>query len=182
MQTLVIRFLTVSDLRPDGQRTVFFELNGQPREVSVRDRSQRSSPVAKETANPGHRGHVGAPTPGMVTTVTVEQGQVVEQNQKLLVLEAMKMQSPRSMRRSRAAWRGCWSSRVRPSKRRSSSSSSSDLGEAPRPFQPPSSLAWSSSRFSREVSARGRALFPAGRFPLSWPAGPPKIGRVRFLD
>jgi pyruvate carboxylase len=29
----------------------------------------------------------------MVTTVTVEQGQVVEQNQKLLVLEAMKMQS-----------------------------------------------------------------------------------------
>jgi pyruvate carboxylase len=29
----------------------------------------------------------------MVTTMTVEQGQVVEQNQKLLVLEAMKMQS-----------------------------------------------------------------------------------------
>jgi pyruvate carboxylase len=92
-KTLVIRFLTVSDVRPDGQRTVFFELNGQPREVSVRDRSQRSSAVAKEAADPGHRGHVGAPTPGMVTTVTVEQGQVVEQNQKLLVLEAMKMQS-----------------------------------------------------------------------------------------
>jgi pyruvate carboxylase len=92
-KTLVIRYLTVSDLRPDGQRTVFFELNGQPREVSVGDRSQPSSRVAKETADPGHRGHVGAPTPGMVTTVTVEQGQVVEQNQKLLVLEAMKMQS-----------------------------------------------------------------------------------------
>ena len=92
-KTLVIRFLTVSDLRPDGQRTVFFELNGQPREVSVRDRSQVSLHVAKETAHPSHRGHVGAPTPGMVTTVTVEQGQVVEQNQKLLVLEAMKMQS-----------------------------------------------------------------------------------------
>jgi pyruvate carboxylase len=92
-KTLVVRFLTVSDLRPDGQRTVFFELNGQPREVSVRDRSQRSSPVSKEPADPSQRGHVGAPTPGMVTTVTVEQGQVVEQHQKLLVLEAMKMQS-----------------------------------------------------------------------------------------
>jgi pyruvate carboxylase len=92
-KTLVIRFLTVSELRPDGQRTVFFELNGQPREVSVRDRSQRTTRAAKEMADASHRGHVGAPTPGMVTTVTVEQGQVVEQNQKLLVLEAMKMQS-----------------------------------------------------------------------------------------
>jgi len=92
-KTLVIRFLTVSDLRPDGQRTVFFELNGQPREVSVRDRSQRTSGPVKETADPSHRGHVGAPTPGMVTTVTVAAGQVVEQNQKLLILEAMKMQS-----------------------------------------------------------------------------------------
>ncbi len=92
-KTLVIRFLTVSELRPDGQRTVFFELNGQPREVSVRDRSQRTSRAATEMADPTHRGHVGAPTPGMITTVTVEPGQVVEQNQKLLVLEAMKMQS-----------------------------------------------------------------------------------------
>jgi pyruvate carboxylase len=92
-KTLVIRFLTVSDLRPDGQRTVFFELNGQPREVSVRDRSHRTTRPTKEMVDPSHRGHVGAPTPGMVTTVTVEQGQVVEQNQKLLVLEAMKMQS-----------------------------------------------------------------------------------------
>ncbi len=92
-KTLVIRFLTVSDLRPDGQRTVFFELNGQPREVSVRDRSHRPTRAATEMADPTHRGHGGAPTPGMVTTVAVGQGQVVEQNQKLLVLEAMKMQS-----------------------------------------------------------------------------------------
>jgi pyruvate carboxylase len=92
-KVLVIRFLTVSDLRPDGQRTVFFELNGQPREVTVRDRSQRTTRAAREMADPSHRGQVGAPTPGMVTTVAVEQGQTVEQNQKLLVLEAMKMQS-----------------------------------------------------------------------------------------
>jgi pyruvate carboxylase len=92
-KVLVIRFLTVSDLRPDGQRTVFFELNGQPREVTVRDRSQRTTRAAREMADPSHRGQVGAPTPGMVTTVAVEPGQTVEQNQKLLVLEAMKMQS-----------------------------------------------------------------------------------------
>ena len=34
-----IKFLTVGEPHPDGTRTVFFELNGQPREVVIRDRS-----------------------------------------------------------------------------------------------------------------------------------------------
>ena len=38
-KTLVIKFLTVGEPHPDGNRTVFFELNGQPREVNVRDKS-----------------------------------------------------------------------------------------------------------------------------------------------
>ena len=38
-KTLIIKFLTVGEPHPDGTRTVFFELNGQPREVNVRDRS-----------------------------------------------------------------------------------------------------------------------------------------------
>jgi pyruvate carboxylase len=90
---IVVKFLTAGELRPDGQRTMFFELNGQPREVSIRDASQKVSGVVKEMADPSHRGHIGAPTPGVVTTVAVEQGQSVEEGQKLLVLEAMKMQS-----------------------------------------------------------------------------------------
>jgi pyruvate carboxylase len=92
-KTLVVKFLTVGELRSDGQRTVFFELNGQPREVSVLDKSRRTSAPAKELASPSHTGHIGAPTPGVVTAVAVEQGQVVEEGQKLLILEAMKMQS-----------------------------------------------------------------------------------------
>ena len=35
-KTLVIKFLTISEPNPDGRRTVFFELNGQPREAVVR--------------------------------------------------------------------------------------------------------------------------------------------------
>jgi pyruvate carboxylase len=92
-KTLVIKFLTVGEMRPDGQRTVFYELNGQPREVSVRDTSQKVTALAREMADPKYSGHVGSPTPGLVTTVAVEQGQLVEKGQKLLVLEAMKMQS-----------------------------------------------------------------------------------------
>src|SRR5690606_37094408 len=81
------------EAHPDGRRTVFFELNGQPREVTVPDRSLKTAERAKEMASPQHPGHIGAPTPGVVTAITVETGQAVEAGQKLLVLEAMKMQS-----------------------------------------------------------------------------------------
>jgi pyruvate carboxylase len=42
-KTLLIKFLTFGDPREDGTRTVFFELNGQPREVAVLDRSLKAS-------------------------------------------------------------------------------------------------------------------------------------------
>ncbi|HEY8716077.1 MAG TPA: pyruvate carboxylase, partial [Candidatus Acidoferrum sp.] len=40
-KSLIIKFLTISEPHPDGTRTLFFELNGQPREVNVRDRALR---------------------------------------------------------------------------------------------------------------------------------------------
>ena len=40
-KTLIIKYLTISDPHEDGTRTVFFELNGQPRSVTVRDDSLR---------------------------------------------------------------------------------------------------------------------------------------------
>ncbi|HVT49392.1 MAG TPA: pyruvate carboxylase [Vicinamibacterales bacterium] len=92
-KTIVVKFLTVGELRPDGQRIVFFELNGQPREVIVPDLSQKPTTAPRDVADPNQLGQIGAPTPGVVTTVAVEQGQTVTVGQKLLVLEAMKMQS-----------------------------------------------------------------------------------------
>src|SRR5207237_633195 len=49
-KTLIIKFLTVGDPHEDGKRTVFFELNGQPREVLVQDRSlgPGSGPVRRK--------------------------------------------------------------------------------------------------------------------------------------
>jgi pyruvate carboxylase len=92
-KTMIVKFLTTSDAHPDGTRTLFFELNGQPREVNVRDRSlrvvQRSHPKA-DAANPGH---VGAPTAGLISSVAVQGNHAVERGAKLLTLEAMKMQS-----------------------------------------------------------------------------------------
>jgi len=92
-KVLIIKFLTVSDPQPDGTRTVFFELNGQPREVSIRDSSRKAAVPARDKADPAIPGHVGAPIPGAVSSVSVDIGQKVEKGDRLLVLEAMKMQS-----------------------------------------------------------------------------------------
>ncbi|HVY91213.1 MAG TPA: biotin/lipoyl-containing protein, partial [Bryobacteraceae bacterium] len=92
-KTLVVKFLAVSEPHPDGTRTVFFEINGQPREVDIRDRSLQSSVAARVKADPGNPGQVGAPLPGLVTAVAVNQGATVKKGDKLLVIEAMKMQS-----------------------------------------------------------------------------------------
>lgn len=92
-KTLVVKFLTVSEPHPDGMRTVFFELNGQPREIMVRDRSLRAEAPAHPKINPSEPGHVGSPSPGVITNVFVQLNQKIDKGEKLLMLEAMKMQS-----------------------------------------------------------------------------------------
>ena len=62
---MIVKFLTISDAHPDGTRTLFFELNGQPREVNVRDRSLRVVERSHPKADPADPGHVGAPTAGL---------------------------------------------------------------------------------------------------------------------
>jgi biotin carboxyl carrier protein len=83
----------VGEPHPDGTRTVFFELNGQPREVTVRDRSLEVKAAAAPKADPNQPGEIGAPIPGVVSTVAVEMNQTIEKGDQLLVMEAMKMQS-----------------------------------------------------------------------------------------
>ncbi|MCA9136936.1 MAG: biotin/lipoyl-binding protein, partial [Planctomycetales bacterium] len=90
---LIIKFLTVGQPHPDGSRTVFFELNGQPREVSVLDKSLEPETKAAVKADPRDDNQVAASMPGMVITVAVSEGDKVKEGQKLMVLEAMKMET-----------------------------------------------------------------------------------------
>jgi pyruvate carboxylase len=92
-KTLVVKLLTVSDAHPDGTRTIFFELNGQPREVTIRDNALKAAVQARPKAEPGELGQVGSPIPGAISSIVVEVGQQVKKGDRLLVLEAMKMQS-----------------------------------------------------------------------------------------
>ena len=92
-KTLIVRYVTMSDAHEDGTRTVFFELNGQPRPIRVADRSQVAKHPPKRKAEPGNLAHVGAPMPGTVVTVPVHVGQAVHRGDVLLTLEAMKMET-----------------------------------------------------------------------------------------
>ena len=92
-KTLIIKFLTISEPHADGTRTVFFELNGQPRDVSVVDRSLEAVASRVAKADPADPKQVGAAMPGMVVTVAVKAGDKVAKGQKLFTLEAMKMET-----------------------------------------------------------------------------------------
>jgi pyruvate carboxylase len=92
-KTLIVRYVTTGETHEDGTRTVFFELNGQPRSVQVRDRSQVAKRPPRRLIEPGNIKHVGAPMPGTVVSVPVKTGQKVSKGDVLLVLEAMKMET-----------------------------------------------------------------------------------------
>ncbi|MEO6809307.1 MAG: pyruvate carboxylase, partial [Isosphaeraceae bacterium] len=92
-KTLIVKLLTVSDPHDDGKRTVFFELNGQPREIVVVDRSLASSVREVPKADPSDPNQIAAPLPGLVVTIGVNPGDAVRKGQKLLTIEAMKMET-----------------------------------------------------------------------------------------
>jgi pyruvate carboxylase len=92
-KTMVVRYLTTGEARDDGTRTVFFELNGQPRDVSVADRSLEVGIRRHPKADPEDPNHVAAPMPGKISTVAVKKGQPVKEGERLLSIEAMKMET-----------------------------------------------------------------------------------------
>jgi len=92
-KTLIVRYVTTSDAHEDGTRTVFFELNGQPRPIRVADCSQVAKRPPQRKVEAGNPKHVGSPMPGTIGTVSVRGGQHLVRGDALLTLEAMKMET-----------------------------------------------------------------------------------------
>ena len=90
---LIIKYLTSGEIRPDGTKTVFFELNGQPREVVIVDRSREATMPRHPKADPDNPNHVAGPMPGKVSSVAVKKGETVKAGDRLLSIEAMKMET-----------------------------------------------------------------------------------------
>ena len=84
-KTLIVKLLAIGEPHADGKRTVFFELNGQPREIVVADRSLASAVREVPKADPGDPNQVAAPLPGLVVGVAVVAGDPVRRWPKTLV-------------------------------------------------------------------------------------------------
>ena len=90
---LIIRYVATSEAHDDGTRTVFFELNGQPRSVKVHDRTKVAKRPPRRKAEADHPNEVGAPMPGTIATVNVVVGHKAVKGEVLVTIEAMKMET-----------------------------------------------------------------------------------------
>ncbi len=90
-KVIVIRMVYCSPPDDGGIRTVTFDLNGQTRSITVRDNSVKSTKKVNRQAVEDNE--VGTPILGRLSTITAEEGQKVEKDSPLFVIEAMKMES-----------------------------------------------------------------------------------------
>lgn len=92
-KTLIIKLINIGQPDEEGQCTLTFELNGRARECVVVDTSVKTTTKRREKADSANKMQVGAPIPAMVSSVNATVGQKVIKGDKLVVLEAMKMQT-----------------------------------------------------------------------------------------
>jgi pyruvate carboxylase len=92
-KTLIVRLVNVSEPDKDGRRTVTYELNGMTREAFIADKKVTPQSKARPKADLADPLQVAAPIPGLIATIAVTVGAKVAKGDKLLMMEAMKMQT-----------------------------------------------------------------------------------------
>src|SRR5699024_7764162 len=92
-KTLFIRLASISEPRHDGTRVMYFELNGQSREIIIKDKSIKSDVVELPKADADNPKHIGGTMPGTVIKTLCNAGDKVEKGDYLLITEAMKMET-----------------------------------------------------------------------------------------
>src|SRR5699024_3368147 len=84
-KTLFIKLVSISEAKSDGTRTVYFELNGQPREITIKDESIESKTEAKQKIDPDNDCHIGATMPGTIVNVNCSEGDQVKKGDPLII-------------------------------------------------------------------------------------------------
>lgn len=90
-KTLFIKLISIGEPNQSGERTLFYELNGMPRESVIVDKSCAKIGTVAIKGDPNNTAQACAPMPGLVTELTIQVGDEVEEGAPLLTLEAMKM-------------------------------------------------------------------------------------------
>lgn len=92
-KVLRIRLVDIGAPDTHGDRIIFFDLNGQRREIMVHDNQMKATSAVHAKADTSNKNHIGATMPGSVVSVPVKAGDHVEAGQVILVVEAMKMET-----------------------------------------------------------------------------------------
>lgn len=92
-KTLMIRLDEIGEADSEGMRVLYYNLNGQRREIKIKDRSLNVTVKQRVKAKANVAGQIGATMPGSVLEVGVAVGDRVKRGQVILVTEAMKMET-----------------------------------------------------------------------------------------
>ena len=92
-KTLAVRYAALGEADAEGNRVVYFELNGQARPVVVKDARLGDKTAQTRKAESGNALEIGAPMPGQIVKVNVSEGLSVHKGDPILTIEAMKMQT-----------------------------------------------------------------------------------------
>ncbi|KAK4615542.1 Pyruvate carboxylase [Fulvia fulva] len=90
---IILKLLAVGPLSEQtGNREVFFETNGEMRQVTVQDQHASVENKTRPKAEAGDSSQVGAPMQGMVVEVRAQEGHEVNKGDPIAILSAMKME------------------------------------------------------------------------------------------
>ena len=93
-RVLIVKLQEVRAVDNDGMREAIFEVNGNRRIIKIKDKTvtvnSSNSVLYADESNPLE---VGANIPGNIIKVLVKEGEKVEANQPIAVIEAMKMET-----------------------------------------------------------------------------------------
>lgn len=92
-KTLIIKLNQIGETDSEGNRVLYFELNGQGRQIQVKDASITSTKAIRRKAEPTNKEHVSSTMPGSVLDVLVKKGDRVQQGDPVVITEAMKMET-----------------------------------------------------------------------------------------
>ncbi|TKA71877.1 Pyruvate carboxylase [Friedmanniomyces simplex] len=92
-KVLILKLLAIGPLSEQtGQREVFYEMNGEVRQVTVDDNKAAVENKSRAKADASDSSQVGAPMSGVVVEVRVKDGTEVSKGDPIAVLSAMKME------------------------------------------------------------------------------------------
>ena len=99
-KSLIIKLNAIGKVHEDGTRNIYFELNGEPRQVLVKDLSVETEDTSHVQADPEDTKQIGAPMPGKIFKLLVAEGDEVKEGDTLISTEAMKMETAVKTKRS----------------------------------------------------------------------------------